>query len=168
MTDHEEHRRRSARSVGVAIVVISDSRDPRTDESGRAARSLLEGAGHRIREQSFMGNDAGRISNAIRSLANKPGVDVILTLGGTGISKRDVTIEALSPLMEKSLPGFGELFRGMSSEQIGTAAVMSRSTAGVVSGKVVICLPGSPKAVELAVSRIIIPEVGHMVFEASR
>jgi molybdenum cofactor biosynthesis protein B len=165
---HREHHERSKKNVNVAIVVVSDSRTQDTDESGKVASDLLEKKGHTIAEHLLIGNDSDAIANTLSELTNRTDVDVILTIGGTGISRRDITVDVLSPLMEKKLEGFGEMFRTMSFKQIGTGALMSRSTAGVINGKVILCLPGSTAAIRLAVKRIIIPEIGHMVYEATR
>jgi molybdenum cofactor biosynthesis protein B len=165
---HREHHERSKKNVNVAIVVVSDSRTQDTDESGKVASDLLEKKGHTIAEHLLIGNDNDAIVNTLSELTNRTDVDVILTIGGTGISRRDITVDVLSPLMEKKLEGFGEMFRTMSFKQIGTGALMSRSTAGVINGKVILCLPGSTAAIRLAVKRIIIPEIGHMVYEATR
>ena len=162
-----EHLKRS-KNVNVAIVVVSDSRTPDTDESGKVAGDLLKKKGHAIAEHLLIGNDGDTITNTLIDLTNRVDVDVILTIGGTGISRKDVTVDVLSPLMEKKLEGFGEMFRTMSFRQIGTGALMSRSTAGVINGKVVLCLPGSAAAIRLAVKKIVIPEIGHMVYEATR
>jgi len=165
---YREHVSKSKRGVRIAVMVVSDSRTGDSDESGPAARRLLEEGGHVVSEHILVGNDGGAIEKAVEGLLAEPQVDAIITIGGTGIGKKDITVETLSGMMEKQLEGFGELFRMMSYEQIGTGAIMSRSTAGVVGGKVVICLPGSKSAVELAVERIIVPEIGHMVMEATR
>jgi molybdenum cofactor biosynthesis protein B len=165
---HREHHERSKKNVNVAIVVVSDSRTQDTDESGKVASDLLEKKGHTIAEHLLIGNDNDAIVNTLSELTNRTDVDVILTIGGTGISKKDITVDVLSPLMEKKLEGFGEMFRTMSFRQIGAGALMSRSTAGVINGKVILCLPGSTAAIRLAVRRIIIPEIGHMVYEATR
>jgi molybdenum cofactor biosynthesis protein B len=165
---HGEHHERSRKNVNVAIVVVSDSRTQDTDESGKVASDLLEKKGHTIVEHRFIGNDSDAIANTLSEMTNRADIDVVLTIGGTGISRRDITVDVLSPLMEKKLEGFGEMFRTMSFGQIGAGALMSRSTAGVINGKVVLCLPGSTAAIRLAVKRIIIPEIGHMVYEATR
>ncbi|HYA21768.1 MAG TPA: molybdenum cofactor biosynthesis protein B [Thermoproteota archaeon] len=164
----KEHLDRSRKNVNVAIVVVSDSRTRDTDESGRIARDLLETKGHNVVSRDLIGNESSAIVNTLSELTNRADVDVILTIGGTGISRRDITVDVLSPLMEKKLEGFGEMFRTMSFKQIGTGALMSRSTAGIINGKVVLCIPGSTAAVRLAVKRIMIPEMGHMVYEATR
>jgi len=168
LTSYRDHIARSKRKVAIAVVVVSDSRTGDSDESGPAARRLLEEGGHVVSEQILVGNDGHAIEKAVKGLLANPQVDAIITIGGTGMGKKDITVETLSGMMEKELNGFGELFRMMSYEQIGTGAIMSRSTAGVAGGKVVICLPGSKSAVELAIKRIIVPEIGHMVTEATR
>lgn len=165
---YREHIARSKRGITIALVVVSDSRTADSDESGRTARRLLEEAGHVVSEQVLVGNDGRAIEEVVGRLLVNPEVDAIITIGGTGIGRKDITVETLSGMMEKRLEGFGELFRMMSYEQIGTGAIMSRSTAGVARKKVVICLPGSRSAVELAISRIVVPEIGHMVTEATR
>ena len=165
---YREHKAKSRRSVKVAIVVVSDSRTRDTDESGLAAKRLLEEGGHTVSEQILVRNDESAIERTVEGLLANPNVDAVITIGGTGISRKDITVETLSRMTEKQLSGFGELFRMMSYEEIGTGALMSRSTAGIARGKVVICLPGSKSAVELAVSRIIVPEIGHMVTEATK
>ena len=165
---HREHHERSRKNVNVAIVVVSDSRTQDTDESGKVASDLLEKKGHTIVEHHLIGNDRDAIANTLSEMTNRADIDVILTIGGTGISKKDITVDVLSPLMEKKLEGFGEMFRMMSFRQIGAGALMSRSTAGVINGKVGMCLPGSTAAIRLAVRRIIIPEIGHIVYEATR
>lgn len=164
----KEHLERSKKSVNVAIVVVSDSKTKDTDESGRIACELLRKKGHSIVSRDLIGNDSNAIVSTMSRLTNRTDVDVILTIGGTGISKNDITVDTLSPLLEKKLEGFGEMFRTMSFKQVGTGALMSRSTAGVINRKVVLCVPGSTAAVELAVKRIIVPEIGHMVYEATR
>lgn len=164
----KEHLERSKKKVTVAIVVISDSRTPNTDESGEVAADILRKKGHTVAEQLLVGNDRDAIASALSGLMKRADIDAVLTIGGTGISKRDITVDTLSPLMEKRLDGFGEMFRMMSYKEIGTGALMSRATAGVIGGKVVMCLPGSTEAIRLAVKRIIIPEIGHMVHEATR
>jgi molybdenum cofactor biosynthesis protein B len=164
----KEHLEQSKMRVTIAIVVISDSRTLNTDESGKVAADILRKKGHSVAEQLIVGNDRDAIAGALSGLTRRADIDAILTIGGTGIGKRDITVDALSPLMEKRLEGFGEMFRMMSYKEIRTGALMSRATAGVMGGKVVMCLPGSPEAIRLAIKRIIIPEIGHMVHEATR
>ncbi|HEX59633.1 MAG TPA: MogA/MoaB family molybdenum cofactor biosynthesis protein, partial [Methanomicrobia archaeon] len=130
------------------------------------ARKLLEESGHEVVFYDIIPDDFTKIQESVKMLFQASDVDFIVTTGGTGLTKRDVTIEAVSPLLEKVLPGFGELFRLKSYEQVGTAAILSRAVAGVAAGKAIFCLPGSPDAVRLALSEIIIPEAPHIVKHA--
>lgn len=151
-----------------AVIIISDSRTEKTDESGKYLREKLTEAGHRVVFYTLLKNEPEAIRKTFSELIAKPECQVIITSGGTGASLRDVTIETLAPMLEKKLDGFGELFRYLTFQEIGTTSVMSRAMAGVMRGKVVISLPGSLNAVSLATEKIILPEIGHMVREASR
>ena len=126
-------------------------------------RELLEGAGHRIAGQAIVPDDPAAVRLLVERELGRDDVDVVLTSGGTGIAPRDTTYEALAGLIDKRLDGFGELFRMLSFEQIGAAAMLSRAVAGVASGTVVASMPGSTAAVELAMTRLLVPELGHMV-----
>jgi molybdenum cofactor biosynthesis protein B len=163
-----DHKAAAPASVGCYVLTISDTRTEATDTSGRAIADLLAGAGHRIAGHTIIKDDADLVRSAIeRQLAN-PDVQAIVTTGGTGITSRDSTYEAVSGMLHKTLDGFGELFRMISYEQIGPAAMLSRACAGLVAGRIVISLPGSEAAVRLAMERLILPELGHMVQQASR
>lgn len=162
---HERHREVNAK---VAVITVSDSRDKESDASGKAAESLLASDGHRVVFRKIVKNDIDLIRALVWELAQDPELEVILTLGGTGISSRDVTVEAVSNLFDKRIEGFGELFRRLSYEDVGEAAMLSRAVAGTVSGKVVFCLPGSESAIELAVQKLILPGLGHALWEANR
>jgi molybdenum cofactor biosynthesis protein B len=164
-SEHERHRKVRAK---VAVITVSDSRDEESDASGKAAESLLISDGHEVVFRRIVKNDVDTIRALVWELAQDPKLEVILTLGGTGISSRDVTVEAVSNLFDKSIEGFGELFRRLSYEDIGEAAMLSRAIAGTVSGKVVFCLPGSKSAIELALQRLILPGLGHALWEANR
>ncbi len=166
--DYLEHRKASPRSLVFALVTVSDSRTVETDESGRIAEDILKSSGHEVCKRIIVRNDEGEIRRIIEELLSNGGIDVILTMGGTGLSRRDVTVETVSKTVEKRIEGFGELFRFLSYSEIGTAAMLTRAFAGVVKGKILICLPGSKNAVELAIRRLILPEIGHMVREARR
>ena len=156
------------RSVGCYIVTVSDTRTEETDTAGRAIGDLLRAAGHEVVGRTIVKDDPDLVRGTIeRQLAN-PDVQVIITTGGTGITSRDSTYEAVSGLLDKRLDGFGELFRMLSYEQIGAAAMLSRACAGLVAGRIVAALPGSEAAVRLAMERLLIPELGHLVHEASR
>ena len=165
---HQEHKHEAPKSVGCAVLIISDSRTEQTDESGKLLKEKLSQNGHRVLAYSILQNDSEAIRKKVSELLGQDGLQVIITSGGTGVSHRDVTVETISPILEKKLEGFGELFRSLSYQEIGAASIMSRAIAGVVGGKVIICIPGSLGAVKLAVERIILSEIGHMVWEATR
>ena len=156
-----EHKARAPGTVACGVVTVSDSRTEATDDSGQLIRKLLADAGHTVPFYEVVKDEGPAILAAVeRAVA---ACDAILTNGGTGLSPRDVTVETLEPLMEKVLPGFGELFRALSFREIGSAAMMSRTLAGTFRGKLLFCLPGSPAACELAVKSLILAELGHAV-----
>ena len=165
---YEEHRHLSPQKISCAVLIISDSRDEKTDESGKLLVNSLSTAGHEVVFFAILKNEAEAIRLKLDELARDSSVQVIITSGGTGLSHRDITVETVMPLLDKRADGFGELFRALSYQEIGTGAVLSRALAGVAWGKIIICLPGSLKAVTLAMEKIILPEVGHMVREATR
>jgi len=165
---YQEHRKQAPRSVNCAVVTISDSRSEADDESGQLIKNKFGQSGHQVVFYALLKNDAAAIKKTFAELLVQDDLQVILTTGGTGASQRDITIETVYPMMEKHLDGFGELFRSLSYREIGTASILSRSIAGVVQGKITICLPGSLGAVTTAMDKIIVPEIGHMVREASR
>jgi molybdenum cofactor biosynthesis protein B len=163
-----EHKAAAPPSVGCYVLTVSDTRTVETDTGGRAIIELLTAAGHRVVGRAIVKDDGDLVRDAIgRQLAN-PDVHAIITTGGTGISSRDTTYEAVSGLLSKRLDGFGELFRMLSYEQVGAAAMLSRAVAGTIAGRVVVSLPGSEAAVRLAIQKLLIPELGHLVREASR
>jgi len=165
---YEDHKHLALQSVTCAVVIISDSRTEKTDESGKLLTERLSAAGHQVSDFSMLKNDALAIRNKLGELLHSAETQVIITSGGTGASKMDLTIETVMPLLEKKLDGFGELFRYLTYQEINTGSILSRACAGVALGKIIICLPGSLKAVSLALEKIILPEIGHMVREASR
>jgi molybdenum cofactor biosynthesis protein B len=163
-----EHKARAPRSVTCYVITVSDTRTDDTDTGGGAIAELLGGAGHTVAGRTIVRDDAELVRDTIvRQLAH-PDVQAIITTGGTGITSRDSTYEAVTAMLQKRLDGFGELFRMLSYEQIGSAAMMSRACAGLVAGRIVIALPGSEAAVRLAMEKLILPELGHMVQQASR
>jgi len=164
---HEEHRHAAPRSVTAAILVVSDTRSEATDRSGKRIRELLEAGGHHVLSLDVVRDEREDIASWVRRTSSRPELDVLILTGGTGISPRDVTIEAVEPLFHVHLPGFGELFRALSFHEIGAAAMLSRASAGVVRGRSVacFCLPGSRPAVELALEKLILPEIGHLILE---
>jgi len=163
-----KHKEEAPKNIGFAIVTISDSRTLETDESGNTASKILISNGYDVVERILIPNDAGVIKRKIKGLVKDKRVDVIITIGGTGLSKRDLTVETVSKIVDKKINGFGELFRAISYNEIGISAMLSRAFGGVASSKIILCLPGSQNAVELAIRKLILPEVGHMVREARR
>ena len=159
----DQHRAHGARSVSCAIVTVSDTRTADTDTSGAMVRDLLVQAGHVVTGPVILPDEPARVRAHVETLLDDPMVDAVLVNGGTGLAPRDSTYEAIAGLLEKRLDGFGELFRMLSYEQIGAAAMLSRAVAGVARGKIVASMPGSTAAVELAMSRLLVPELGHMV-----
>jgi molybdenum cofactor biosynthesis protein B len=134
-----------------------------SDESGELARSLIEESGNRVVFRSLVPNSKDDLKAQLLKAVGNPEVDMVLVLGGTGLSSRDISVEVLESLWEKSIPGFGELFRRLSFEKVGLASMLSRASAGIVNRKAVFILPGSPDAVEVALKNIILPEAGHIV-----
>ena len=165
---HDEHHEHDVETLGVGVVTVSSSRSIETDPSGDAIASAFEDAGHALATRELVPDAYDRVQDVVDTLVGRRDVDVVVTTGGTGVTPDDVTIEAVKPLFEKRLPGFGELFRRRSEAQIGTRVVATRATAGVADGVPVFCLPGSEAAVELGVSEIIIPEAGHLAGLAHR
>ncbi len=163
-----QHREAAPSSVGCAVLTISDTRTPETDTGGNLLAELLTAHGHRVVRRGIVRDEVEAIAGWIREAAQDPEVQAILTTGGTGIAPRDVTYEVVAALVEKRLDGFGELFRMLSYQEVGAAAMLSRAIGGVYRGKVVLSMPGSPHAVRLAMEKLILPELGHLVREASR
>ena len=164
----EDHRARAPRRVVFGIVTVSDSRTAATDAGGALARELVLAGGYEVGTSRIVPDEMQSIRDALGSLVGDPAVDAVLLTGGTGIGSRDVTCEAVSSLLELRLEGFGEVFRALSFEEIGPAAILSRAVAGAVRRKPVFAVPGSPKAVRLALERIILPEIGHVLAELRR
>ena len=151
------------------IVTISDTRTEETDKSGQLLHTLLKEAGHTVTSYEIVKDDKESIQQAVLAGYHREDVDVVLTNGGTGITKRDVTIEAVSALLHKEIVGFGELFRMISYlEDIGSSAMLSRAIGGTIGRKVVFSMPGSSGAVRLAMNKLILPELGHITFELHR
>jgi len=165
---HVEHRATAPKSVSAAVLTVSDTRTLETDASGRAIADALTGAGHIVRDRRVVSDDPDRIRAQIAAWLDETDVDVVLTTGGTGLSSRDGTFEVVARLLEKRLDGFGELFRMLSYHEIGPAAMLSRACAGTARGKILIALPGSEAAVRLAMSKLVLPELGHLVREARK
>ncbi len=157
-----EHLSRRVEAVGCAIVTVSDSRTPATDRSGPLIREMLDAAGHAVSSYEVIPDDLTRIRQAVAEACARGSTGAVIVTGGTGVAARDVTPEAVAPLLEKGLPGFGELFRMLSYHEIGPAAMLSRATAGVCGRVVVFVLPGSVAAVCLAMEKLILPQLGHL------
>jgi molybdenum cofactor biosynthesis protein B len=166
-----EHQARAAEeappSLRCGVITASDSRTAESDVSGRIIRDKLAAAGHQVVQYAVERDEAATIAALVRRFV-EAGCQVIIINGGTGIAKRDSTFEAVDSLLEKRLPGFGELFRMLSYEEIGPAAMLSRATAGVAGGALVFSLPGSPNAVTLALDKLILPELRHLIWETTR
>jgi len=163
-----EHKRAAPQTVRCFVLTVSDTRTEATDTSGRAIADMLAASGHVAASRAIVQDDAEQVRAVVQRQLDADAVDVIITTGGTGITSRDSTYEAIDALLEKRLDGFGELFRMLSYEQVGSAAMMSRATAGLARGRIVIALPGSEAAVRLAMEKLVIPELGHLVQQASR
>ena len=161
----DKHREASPERVRVAVLTISDTRTPETDTGGNAIVELMREAGHEVSRREIVEDDAPRIEVGLQEFLADASVDAVITTGGTGISARDTTYEVVSRLLDKKLDGFGELFRMLSYEEIGAAAILSRAVAGSSGSKFVACLPGSTNAVRLAMEKLLVPEIPHVVFE---
>src|SRR5258708_943173 len=156
-----EHKHHARTNLKVGVITASDTRTPETDESGKLIRMLFEAAGHQVSYYEIIPDEGDKIAAAI--VNNLPNLDAIIVNGGTGVSSRDGSTEVVKSLIDKELEGFGEIFRMLSFNEIGSAAIMSRAIAGVREGKFVAALPGSPDACRLAMEKLIIPEIGHIV-----
>lgn len=163
-----KHNRHQKIKTGCAVLTVSNTRSEENDESGKLAKKLLTQDGHRISAYKIVKNDKAEIQEGVKTFLQKEEIRVIVISGGTGISRRDVTVDALSELMEKVITGFGEFFRRMSYEEVGEVAMISRAIAGTIGGRIVFCLPGSTNAVRLALTKLILPSLGHMLWEIKR
>ena len=165
----QEHKREAPKSINCKIITVSDTRNKDTDKSGKLMIELLEQSGHQITDYVIVKDEAIPIQDEILKGCNREDIDAILINGGTGIAKRDVTIETVKSLLNKEIVGFGELFRMLSyQEDIGSAAILSRAIAGVVNNRAVFSTPGSTGAVKLAMNKLILPELGHVVREIKK
>jgi molybdenum cofactor biosynthesis protein B len=164
----EEHKKHAHKSVNCAVITVSTTRNKESDVSGKTIISLLEGNGHTVLYYDLISDDKSLILQSLEHTIEKEGVQAVVLNGGTGIGKTDITIEALKPILEKELVGFGELFRYLSYKEVGSPAILSRAVAGVSKGKIIFCLPGSTNACKLAMEKLILPELGHIVYELSK
>ncbi|MGC8912692.1 MAG: MogA/MoaB family molybdenum cofactor biosynthesis protein [Thermoplasmata archaeon] len=164
----KEHKEQAPHAINFVVITLSDTRTEKTDASGKILMEILERAGNNLKAYMLIPNDSEKLEELLSRYTSDDSVDAIITVGGTGISRKDITIEVVTRMLTKKLDGFGEIFRMLSYKEIGVSAIMSRAIAGVINGKVIVCLPGSASAVKLAATEILISELGHMVYEAKR
>ena len=163
-----EHKATAPKSVGCFVLTVSDTKNPETDTSGAVIRELLTAAGHRVAGSAIVRDEPAEVARLVRDACARDDVQTVILTGGTGITSRDSTYEAVEALLDKRLPGFGELFRMLSFQEIGAAAMLSRAQMGIHARRIVVSLPGSPSACRLALDKLLIPELGHLLREASR
>lgn len=163
-----EHRASAPQSLCCAVITVSDTRTLETDTGGQAVIERLTAAGYQVTAREIIPDEPQRMSELLRQLTARGDVDAMLLTGGTGLSNRDQTYETVTALLTKALPGYGELFRMLSFQEIGPAAMLSRATGGLIGKTVVLTMPGSPAGVRLAMEKLIVPELGHLVREARR
>lgn len=159
---HQEHRQQAPHSVRCAVITVSDTRTPETDTSGQFMQQALTREGHQVSAYTIVKDEPDEIRRLLKHFIQAADTDAVLLSGGTGLARRDGTYEVVQECLEKELTGFGELFRYLSYDEIGAAAMMSRATAGVASGTVIVSMPGSSGAVRLAMEKLILPELAHM------
>ena len=164
----EEHREQAPPRIGCAIVTVSDTRTIATDRGGQLIAELLEQARHTVHSREIVPDEPEQMRTVLHKISGLADVQAILMTGGTGISRRDQTFETVSALLDKALPGYGELFRMLSFQEVGAAAMLSRAVGGVFGRQILLTMPGSPAAVRLAMEKLILPELGHLVREAQR
>ena len=165
---HVDHKAAAPSSVRCYVLTVSDTRTEETDTGGRAVADLLQAGGHQVIGRSIVRDEPDQIRATIRQQLANADVQVIIATGGTGVSRRDSTFETIDAMLDKRLDGFGELFRMLSFHEIGPAAMLSRASAGTAGGKIIFSLPGSENAVRLAMTKLIVPELGHVLREVSR
>jgi molybdenum cofactor biosynthesis protein B len=165
---HKQHEAQGPSSVRCAVITVSDSRTLETDTGGKAVIDHLTAAGHSVVCREIIPDEPERMRPLLAALRDRDDVDVILLTGGTGITSRDQTYETVNGLLDKPLPGYGEIFRMLSYQEIGPAAILSRAVGGLMGPKVVLTMPGSPAAVRLAMEKIIVPQIPHLMREARR
>ena len=162
------HRAAAPEAVSCAVLTVSDTRVEDTDTSGGVIRDMLRLTGHKVADYQIVPDDPALIQRMLSEWIENEGIQAILTNGGTGISARDTTYDAIAALLEKRIDGFGELFRMLSWQEIGAAAMLSRAVAGVAGNTLIVAMPGSTNAVRLAMSKLIVPELGHLVYEIDK
>lgn len=164
----DEHRAYAPEVLGFAVVTVSDTRAFEEDRSGNVIAQLVEEGGHRVAERRLVRDEVALIRQQVCELSVRQDVDVVILTGGTGFSPRDLTVDAVAPLFQRPIEGFGELFRMLSFAEVGAAAMLSRAVAGIVQGRLIFALPGSRAAVRLALERLILPEAGHLLGQIRR
>ncbi len=165
----DDHRQKAGHApVGVMFVTVSDTRTQATDENYRYMRERLAELGHDLVSYQIVKDEPVEIGAMLHNVQFSEGIQIIIFSGGTGISPRDTTYDVVSGMLEKTLPGFGEIFRMLSYQEVGAAAILSRATAGVYKQKFVVSIPGSPNAVRLAMEKLIFPEINHFAWELTR
>ena len=164
----DEHKATAPTSVGCFVLTVSDTKTPETDTSGSVIRELLAVGGHPVVGSAIVRDEPADVTRVVREACADARVKVVILTGGTGITSRDSTFEAVSALLDKTLPGFGELFRVLSFQDVGAAAMLSRAQMGIHARRIVVSLPGSPNACRLALEKLLLPELGHLVREVSR
>ena len=165
---HVEHKSQGPQSLRCVVITVSDTRTLENDTGGQSVFDHLTAAGHAVVERQIIPDDPARMRPLLDELCGRAEVDAILLTGGTGVTSRDQTFETVSGLLDKPMPGYGEIFRMLSFQEIGPAACLSRAVGGIARGKVVLTMPGSPAGVRLAMEKIIVPELSHFVREARR
>ncbi|HEY4484743.1 MAG TPA: molybdenum cofactor biosynthesis protein B [Nitrospiria bacterium] len=165
---HHDHKIDAPSSIGCLVATVSDTRTPETDESGMLIQMLLRQGGHTVEAYRLVKDEPDLILRLLQEAEGLSAVQSVILTGGTGVTRRDRSYEAVSAALEKTLPGFGELFRFLSYQDIGSAAMLSRATAGFYRGMAVFSLPGSTDAVRLAMEKLILPELGHLIREIGR
>jgi molybdenum cofactor biosynthesis protein B len=168
-SSHTHHHRKSApAAVPTAVITVSDTRTLETDTGGARVAELLEGSGHPVTLREIVADEPDEIASALRRTLAREDVRAVIFTGGTGVAPRDVTPDAIEPLLDRVVPGFGELFRMLSYQEIGSAALLSRALAGLSAGRAIFVLPGSRGAVQLGMEKLVLPEIGHLVAEAGK
>ncbi len=163
MMTKDSHHSSDPITVSCGILTVSDTRTTATDRSGQWAWERLTAAGYKVAQYEIVPDEPEDVANLVRKWSADAACQAIITIGGTGLSPRDTTVEAVSALLDKRIDGFGELFRALSYEQIGAAAMLSRAIAGSIATTAIFCLPGSSKAVELGIDKLIVPQLTHIV-----
>lgn len=164
----DEHKHGAPSSLRCAVITVSDTRTLETDTGGGLVVELIESAGHNLARREIIPDEPARMRPLLEEMRDGQDIDVVLMTGGTGISHRDQTFETVTDLLTKPLPGYGELFRMLSYEEIGSATMLSRATGGLMDKTVLLTMPGSRAAVRLAMEKVILPELGHLVREARK